>query len=304
MNLPRTLALTACTVAVTVFGLVIAAGPDRSSAAVTVDSYEQEFADLINAYRAQNGKGPLLIDPSIQAAAEWMSNDMGVNNRFSHTDSLGQSPWTRMCNFGYCYQTSKGENIAAGYSSAQSVFNAWKGSSGHNANMLTGSFKVMGIGRVVVSGSYYGTYWTNDFGGYIPAGTTATPSPPPAPTNTPSATATPSPSPAPTASPTPSPSPGCSGDADCDGWTNSSELFLETDRFDACADSTAANDESFDAWPPDFDDNRNVDLTDVLALKPYINVQYSARHDLDTNGALDILDVLQLKNYFGDSCTP
>ena len=37
---------------------------------------------------------------------------------FSHTDSLGRDPWTRMCYFGYCYNTWKGENIAAGYVTA------------------------------------------------------------------------------------------------------------------------------------------------------------------------------------------
>ena len=186
-----------------------------ATAVVPLDPEEQAFVVLLNDYRAQNGLGPLSVDSSIQSAAEWMSTDMGENNYFSHTDSLGGSPWDRMCNFGYCYNTWKGENIAAGYATAETVFEAWQNSPGHNSNMLSGSYVVIGIARVYTAGSTYGYYWTNDFGGFQ-----AEPPPPPAPTITPSptpspaatATMTPSPTaapatPAPTATPTPSPTP-------------------------------------------------------------------------------------------------
>ncbi len=169
-----------------------------ATASVQLDPEEQAFMVLLNDYRAQNGLGALSIDPSIQSAAEWMSTDMGEKDYFSHTDSLGRSPWDRMCDFGYCYNTWKGENIAAGYTTAEAAFDAWRGSPGHNSNMLGENYLVMGVARVQTPGSTYGYYWTNDFGGQQ-----AEPPPPPAPTDTPS----PTPSPAPTPSPTPSPSP-------------------------------------------------------------------------------------------------
>ncbi len=168
------------------------------TASVQLDPEEQTFMVLLNDYRAQNGLGSLSIDSSIQAASEWMSTDMGEQDYFSHTDSLGQSPWDRMCNFGYCYNTWKGENIAAGYVTAEAAFDAWRNSPGHNSNMLGENYLVMGIALIYTPGSTYGYYWTNDFGGYQ-----AEPSPPPAPTNTPS----PTPSPAPTATPSPTASP-------------------------------------------------------------------------------------------------
>lgn len=184
-----------------------------ATASVQLDPEEQAFVVLLNDYRAQNGLGPLSIDSSIQSAAEWMSADMGENDYFSHTDSLGGLPWDRMCNFGYCYNTWKGENIAAGYVTGEAAFEAWRSSPGHDSNMLSGNYVVMGIARVYTPGSAYGYYWTNDFGGYQ-----AEPSPPPAPTNTPGPTPPPSPTatmtPSPTASPatpapteTPSPTP-------------------------------------------------------------------------------------------------
>ena len=176
-------ALTAVLIAVSLAG-VLGRG---ATASVQLDPEEQAFVVLLNDYRAQNGLGALSIDSSIQSAAEWMSTDMGENNYFSHTDSLGGLPWDRMCTFGYCYSTSKGENIAAGYVTAAAVFEGWRTSPGHNSNMLSESFVVMGIARVHTPGSAYGYYWTNDFGGYQ-----AEPSPPPpAPTNTPSPTETP-----------------------------------------------------------------------------------------------------------------
>jgi hypothetical protein len=197
-------------------------GSHRSYADTSIDSEEQAFIDLINQYRADNNLGPLLIDPSLQNASEWMSTDLGEKAYFSHTDSKGRDPWDRMCDFGYCYNTWKGENIAAGYSTGQSVFQGWHDSPGHNANMLGSHYTVMGLARVYVQGSPYGYYWTNDFGGYTAPGS----SPPPGPTMTPTATPhagtptptrTPTPTPNLTATPTPTPTLTPSfADIDCD----------------------------------------------------------------------------------------
>jgi uncharacterized protein YkwD len=108
---------------------------------------------------------PLALDWEMQSSSDWMSNDAGLKASFSHTDSLGRSPWTRMCAFDYCDDTWMGENIAAGYTTASDVFTAWKNSPDHNANMLSSNFIAMGISRVYLSGSPFGWYWTNDFGG-------------------------------------------------------------------------------------------------------------------------------------------
>lgn len=200
-----------------------------ASADPQIDSEELAFVALINNYRAENGLGSLSTTPTLNNAADWMSADMGINSYFNHYDACtgdcinghqrdttrSRSPWTRMCNFGYCPNTWMGENIAAGYTSAQAVFTAWKDSPGHNANMLGANYRVIGIARVYVSGSPYGYYWTNDFGGIVPTGgapaSTATASPTRSPTPSPTRSATPTPfvtqPPAvtPTRSPTPSP---------------------------------------------------------------------------------------------------
>jgi hypothetical protein len=93
-----------------------------------------------------------------------MSGDMGARAYLGHTDSLGRDPGTRARDYGYT--GGVGENIAAGVSlgEAQAVFDAWRSSAGHNANLLGTTYQVIGIGRVSVPGSPYGLYWTADFG--------------------------------------------------------------------------------------------------------------------------------------------
>ncbi len=143
----------------------------------TLDAEEQVFLKLINDYRIANGLGIVQVSISLSTAADWMSNDMATKGYFSHTDSTGRDPFTRMQNFGYNFNTWLGENIAAGYSDAVNTFNQWKNSPGHNENMLHPSFKVIGIGRVMNLGAYYRYYWTTDFGGIVD--TILTPNMPP-----------------------------------------------------------------------------------------------------------------------------
>ncbi len=129
------------------------------------DDQELEFLSLINSYRQQNGLPRLTMSNGLYVASEGHSQDMGVNNYFSHNSLDGRTPWDRIRAAGYNYNTWLGENIAAGYTSAQAVFDAWRASPGHNANMLSANFRAIGIGRVYVAGSQYGWYWTTDFGG-------------------------------------------------------------------------------------------------------------------------------------------
>lgn len=128
------------------------------------DAEEQAFLGLINQYRAQNGLSALSVSTNLSRMASWHGGDMGAKNYFSHTDSLGRSPSTRAIDCGY--PAGAGENIAAGtvWSTASAAFNAWKGSAGHNANMLNGSYRQIGIARVYTAGSTYGWYWVTDFG--------------------------------------------------------------------------------------------------------------------------------------------
>lgn len=165
-----------------------------------IDGEEAELLRIINSYRADNGAHPLSISPILTAAAAWMAEDLATHSYFSHTDSLGRSPYQRAVDCGY--GTGAGENLAAGtsWSSASAAFAAWRASPGHNANMLGAFYREIGIARYYRDGSPYGWYWVTTFG------TGSQQQPTPAPTPTPAAP--PSPATAPTAvPPQPSPSP-------------------------------------------------------------------------------------------------
>lgn len=131
-----------------------------------LDSEEQAFLQLINTYRQQNGLGHLNLSPTLTTAAELHSEDMADNNYFSHTSLDGRTFVDRVRDAGYTYDTWLGENIAAGYVTAQEVFNGWKNSPSHNTNMLRPQFNVIGIGRAYNASSDYRWYWTTNFGGY------------------------------------------------------------------------------------------------------------------------------------------
>ena len=92
-------------------------------------------------------------------------------------------------------------------------------------------------------------------------------------------------------------------DDDGDGSLDTWEKYMGTDSLDKCADNT--NDE---AWPPDFNNNRTVNIIDVLNYGPVILTSYgqpkfNRRYDLNANAAINIIDVLMIGPYILQSCT-
>ncbi len=143
------------------------------------DGEEEQFLQLINGYRQDNGVGPLTLSDSLSVASERHSEDMGKYNFFAH-DTVRSSyypanaePWDRMKAEGYGYNTFKGENIAAGYETAEEVLQGWRNSPSHNHAMLDGNYHAIGIARVYMPGPKHGWYWTTDFGGVVEPATRA-----------------------------------------------------------------------------------------------------------------------------------
>jgi uncharacterized protein YkwD len=107
----------------------------------TSGSFNNSFLSLLNTYRQSQGLNTLSIESKLTNAAYshsyWMANGGGM----SHTGANGSSPWDRCKTAG---TTCDAENIAYGSSDSSVVFDMWKNSAGHNANML-GSHSVIGI---------------------------------------------------------------------------------------------------------------------------------------------------------------
>jgi uncharacterized protein YkwD len=162
-------------VAVTVLAVLLvgSAFAARDADATSYDSEELRVLRLINDYRQNNGIEPLLLSDTLSLASERHSEDMGERGFFAHNTvsssyyPAGAELWDRMEVEGYDYNTYKGENIAAGYDTAEEAFEAWRISPSHNAAMLDGNYSVVGVGRVNVPGSRFGWYWTTDFGAKV-----------------------------------------------------------------------------------------------------------------------------------------
>jgi hypothetical protein len=105
---------------------------------------ERSLLCLSNAVRARAGLASLRADPRLNAAARAHSADMVARGYFSHTTPEGSDPGDRATAAGY--GPFVGENIASsGRGTAISVFLAWRGSPGHNANLL-GDYLASGLG--------------------------------------------------------------------------------------------------------------------------------------------------------------
>lgn len=115
-----------------------------------------EVFRLLNEHRQANGVAPLAYDNQLEAAIQGHCLHMAEHSFFDHSapESSVNSPWTRA---ELCGTSAGGENIANGQSSPAAVMTSWKGSPGHNGNMLDPDFKRVGIGRT-------GSYWGQIFG--------------------------------------------------------------------------------------------------------------------------------------------
>ncbi len=98
-----------------------------------------------NRYRAQNGIRALNLDGELCRVAQAKADDMAAKGYFSHTSPTYGTPSEMLKSFGVAYNYM-GENIAKGYTDADSVLKAWMGSEGHKRNILNASFTKLGVG--------------------------------------------------------------------------------------------------------------------------------------------------------------
>lgn len=123
---------------------------------------ETEVITLTEQVRADHGcDGKLTVDDRLIVAAREHSADMVERDYFDHTTPDGEGPGDRAQAAGY--PAWGGENIAAGYVTAEQVVDAWLDSDGHRANLLNCGFAAIGVG-VVEAEDGNGYVWTQAFG--------------------------------------------------------------------------------------------------------------------------------------------
>ena len=115
---------------------------------------------------------PLAPNARLIRAARNHAEDMARRNRFQHATVPGSffynpathpHPWSRMTAEGYVWNLA-GENIAAGYVSAASVYVGWWHSAGHRVNMFDRNFREIGNGHHFRPGSEYLDYYAMSLG--------------------------------------------------------------------------------------------------------------------------------------------
>jgi uncharacterized protein YkwD len=137
-----------------------------------IDSIRLEFLDAVNQARSvdrmcgadpYDAAPPVAWNDTLAMAAYLHSEDMAINQFFSHTGSDGSTPGERITREGYDWRTY-GENIAMGYPTVSDVMQGWLGSEGHCRNIMTPYFAE--IGAAFAEGQYLGNpaapYWTFD----------------------------------------------------------------------------------------------------------------------------------------------
>ena len=117
---------------------------------------------MVNNLRQTEGLPALGYNSDLESVARSHSNDMASMDTLSHTGSDGTSPAQRIGSCGYDGNASA-ENVAYGSSDLNQIFNMWKASPGHLANMMDPTMTHFGFGYS--TGSDGNVYYTQDFGG-------------------------------------------------------------------------------------------------------------------------------------------
>lgn len=110
-----------------------------------VKTEAQAVLDLVNQERKKQGLNSLKLSTELNKVALAKSQDMAINNYFSHQSPTYGSPFEMMKKFGIKYK-SAGENIAYNQKTPNEVMQAWMASTGHRTNILNKSYTTLGVG--------------------------------------------------------------------------------------------------------------------------------------------------------------
>ena len=128
---------------------------------------ERLFLRRINQYRRQKGRRPLVLSKSLTRAANVHSQDMTIEINVDHSLSDGTTAQENLIECGYPARAAWGEILTWGpdRDTAAVAFSKFKGSPGHNREMLRRDIQAIGISlhsAPSTSGKYY---WAVTFGG-------------------------------------------------------------------------------------------------------------------------------------------
>ncbi len=148
--------------------------PSSSGGTAAASGENYRYLELINEARREGyycggtyypPTGDLYWNDDLSAAAYGHSRDMVRYDFVGHTGSDGLSVGDRVTAEGYAWRRV-GENVAAGYRSAESVVEGWLASEGHCRNLMNPEFRDVGMAEAQTDEPemhFYGSYWTQVF---------------------------------------------------------------------------------------------------------------------------------------------
>lgn len=123
--------------AAVLLALCVSLLPASAAQAQSQDKYQHQARVVTNDKRADHGLTKLKKGDCVQKYARRQARKMANRDRMFHQD-LGTV-------LNKCGLTGVAENVAAGYPTGRSAVKAWMHSSGHRANLLGPTYRVLGI---------------------------------------------------------------------------------------------------------------------------------------------------------------
>lgn len=120
---------------------------------------QQTAAQFISQYRANNGLGPVTVDPALSAIAQSQANAMAGAGNVKASLPRKQQLATRMASIGEA-ETYAVENVSGGYRTLANAFSGWRDSPKHNKVMLDPKATRFGIATAYASRAKHKVFWS------------------------------------------------------------------------------------------------------------------------------------------------
>ncbi len=133
-----------------------ALGPIERGVTLVMPVDQGQASGLVSDYRKQHGLAAVASDAALRQVAQAQADAMASANLLSHTVA-GSLP-ERLA----VVKRSRGastENVSAGYSDLAAALAGWRRSPPHNANLLYGPMRRIGVAAASAPGTRYKTYW-------------------------------------------------------------------------------------------------------------------------------------------------
>lgn len=107
----------------------------------------EQVIEETNKEREKLGLPPLVMNDSLNSAAQAKAQNMFEENYWAHYSPSGKDPWGFIHSAGYKFAYA-GENLARNFYTSEDTVKAWMNSPTHKENIISGKYKEIGVAVV------------------------------------------------------------------------------------------------------------------------------------------------------------